>query len=118
DGKRLASASADTMIRLWDLDRGQEPLVLKGHTGEVVAVTFSPDGKRLASKSIDGSVRLWDVNTGQEPLVFKGYAWTWRQSVVRGPQQLRGFTRGALAFSPDGKRLASQSADLHPGPYR
>ena len=95
DGKRLASASDDQTVKVWDATSGQELLTLKGHTNRVIAVAFSPDGKRLASASGDGTVKVWDTMTGQETLWFKGH------------------TNGvnAVAFSPDGKRLASASED-------
>jgi hypothetical protein len=49
DGTRLASASDDRTLKVWDTKAGQELLTLKGHTGRVEAVAFSPDGSRLAS---------------------------------------------------------------------
>ena len=61
DGKRLASASFDQTLKVWDATSGQETLTLKGHTSEVVSVVFSPDGKRLASASWDQTVKVWDV---------------------------------------------------------
>ena len=61
DGKRLASASKDQTVKVWDATNGQETLTLKGHTGPVTSVAFSPDGKRLASASNDQTVRVWDV---------------------------------------------------------
>ena len=64
DGKRLASASGDKTVRVWDAESGQ-PLgaPLTGHERIVTSVAFSPDGKRLASASDDKTVRLWDAET-------------------------------------------------------
>ena len=45
DGKRLASASGDSTVRLWDAATGAALQTLEGHTDWVSAVAFSPDGK-------------------------------------------------------------------------
>ena len=61
DGKRLASASFDQTVKVWDATSGAESLTLNGHTFFVYSVAFSPDGKRLASASLDGTVKVWDA---------------------------------------------------------
>ncbi len=95
DGKRIASASADTTVQVWAADGSGKPVVLRGHTDKVWAVVFSPDGRRLASASEDKTVILWDVD-GRRPL-----------AKLAGHQN----TVYDVAFSPDGKRLASASGD-------
>jgi WD40 repeat protein/serine/threonine protein kinase len=96
DGRRLASASWDGAVKVWDAQTGQEALALRGQTDGVWDLCFSPDGKRLASAGADGTVMVWDAATGREALLtFKGHT-----KDVRG-----------VCFSPDGTRLVSASRD-------
>ena len=104
DGNVLASGSADHSIKLWDITNGRELMTLRGHSSTVNSVAFSPDGHMLASGSgslgADGVndanvIKLWDVASGTELRTLMGHA-KWIT---------------AVAFSPDGKLLASASDD-------
>ena len=61
DGKRLASASMDQTVKLWDTATGLEVLTLRGHKGPLSAVAFSPDGEHLATGGDDRVIRIWDA---------------------------------------------------------
>jgi dipeptidyl aminopeptidase/acylaminoacyl peptidase len=105
DGTRLVSVGQDSTVRLWDAMNGKDLLILKGHTGNVYGAAFSPDGRRLATVSggqgqdalnqKPGELKVWETATGKEILNIQGH---------RGPVY-------GVAFSPDGKRLATSGGD-------
>lgn len=129
----------ESTVRLLALEaraRGVAQHVLRGHTGKIYGLAFSPDGTRLATSSTDGMLIMWDPVTGQritsEPSAEKRYAVAisadnrWlavageRGSVTlwnpaSGERRaLRGHaaTVQYLTFSPDGTRLATTGQDL------
>lgn len=93
----LASSSYDGTIKLWEVSSGECKNTLKGHTGAVHSVSFSPSGRTLVSASFDYSVRLWKVATGACTMTLHGFGH--RKQVY------------CAAFSPDGRRIASASWD-------
>jgi WD40 repeat protein len=107
DGKTLASGHGNGTITLWDVARRKQlrdPLT--GHSSSVASVAFSPDGKTLASGSHDDTILLWDVVSCQprDPL-------NWPQGRVES--RASSLEPGVLsvAFSADGKTLASGNGD-------
>ena len=95
DGNTLASASADSSIKLWSLPEGKLLGVLNGHTAGVVALAFTPDGRRLVSGSLDKTVRIWALAERRLVATLEGAT-----SAVN-----------LLAITPDGATLAAGTDD-------
>jgi WD40 repeat protein len=97
DGQRLATASKDGRVRLFDVETGTRTTLLDGHEGGVDSVTFSPDGALLATGGRDQMIKLWDIRSvPTEPVA-----------------RINGHTRPilTLAFNPTGSLLVSGSGD-------
>ncbi|NWT83151.1 CORO7 protein, partial [Lanius ludovicianus] len=90
-------------IRLWRVPEGglqetlQEPeAILRGHTEKIYSVRFHPMASDLlVSSSYDMTVRIWELSTGREVLCLQGHT-----------DQIF-----SMAWSPDGKKLATVSKD-------
>ncbi len=87
DGKTIATASSDSIAKLWNL-QGQQLQIFKGYS-----VFFSPDRKTIASVRYD-TVQLWNLQ-GQE-----------LQSL-----EVHSSSVNSVAFSSDGKTIATASSD-------
>ena len=63
DDNHYNSGDSNSEIRVWNTHTGEQIKTLKGYTGGVSSLAFSPDGKTLASGKTDGTVILWDFST-------------------------------------------------------
>ncbi|MBN4051941.1 WD40 repeat domain-containing protein [Cytophagaceae bacterium AH-315-L13] len=72
DGKYIATASYDKIIRIWSVE-GEELQQISGHTDFINSIEFSPDSKFILSVSSDSTIRLWSLE-GEEVLKIKAHA--------------------------------------------
>jgi WD40 repeat protein len=83
DGQRLAAATAEKTIRIFDFPKRRlETNLEKGHTGNIIYVAFSPDGQHLLSGAEDRTAAIWSlasrtkVQTLAHPTTIVGTVWT------------------------------------------
>ena len=84
-----------TMLSMNGFTQNTSHTTLRGHTGWVRSVAYSPDGETLATGSADKTIRLWDTSTGTHIKTLYGHT----DDVL------------SVAYSPDGETLATGSAD-------
>ncbi|KAI9035006.1 WD40 repeat domain-containing protein [Aspergillus affinis] len=96
DGNKLASASFDEVIWVWDPTTGHQLSICEGHTETVLDVAWSPNGSQLASASIDYTVRVWNPINGHQLSICEDYT-----------NQVH-----TVSWSHDGSQLVSTSASM------
>lgn len=94
DSKRIASASSDKTVQVWDATTGKHILTYSEPSSSVSDVAWSPDGRSIASLD-DNNVQIWDAVSGNPILTYQ-------------------YPPGSIyqiAWSPDGKRIAFGDAN-------
>lgn len=87
DGRRIFTAGADGLLKLWDVSTGKLIRTYEGHQDAIGTAALSSDGLQMLSASNDNTIKLWDVTSGR---------------VIRSAE---GEQLNTVAFSPDGKKV-------------
>lgn len=116
DGEWLASGGDDSSIRLWRVKDGGLVNTLTGGGDHVYTVAFSPDGQWLASGGRERGAlgTLWKQVTGNQLRGDKGITvrlWRVRDGALQQGLAEHSDDVWSVAFSPDGKWLATSSED-------
>jgi WD40 repeat protein/serine/threonine protein kinase len=106
DGRLVALPNEDQTVVIWDVTTGKQHGPRLVNRQQIQRVLFSPDGRLLVTVSPVGTLRLWDVSSGQQ------LGPPWEAADGRRPLEITAEYPAAVAFTPDGRRLAALGADL------
>ena len=70
EGKFVASASNDSVVRIWTSPDSDSAVQLRGHLSSVFTVDISPENRNVASGSFDGTIRLWAEDSPLSPTLL------------------------------------------------
>jgi WD40 repeat protein len=101
DGKSIAVAYSEMMIRIWDTESYQPASRYSGHADIIADLRWSPNNERVVSADGGGFVRVWEAATGDEVLSFKTTN-----------------SLNSVGWSPDGQYVIAATLDPEPEIYR
>jgi len=139
DGSQLATASLDGTARLWEFATGRLHRTLRGHSSTIGAIVFAPNGLHVATAAAENAARIWDVQADRETATIVGPATAgeiaqspdgsrlaiiWDDFEIHSADIVDAMSGRHLAtltghsqrlwqldFSPDGKRIVTNSLD-------
>jgi WD40 repeat protein len=98
DGRRMVTTGRDGEVRLWEMEKDGEPVILGRHEGGILTAAWEPakTGQRVVTASYDGTASVWDTSSpSKPPIVLRGHISAVSQAV----------------WAPDGRRIATGGFD-------
>uniref|UniRef100_A0A803VME8 Dynein assembly factor with WD repeat domains 1 n=1 Tax=Ficedula albicollis TaxID=59894 RepID=A0A803VME8_FICAL len=92
---KIATGSFDKTCKLWSTETGQCYHTFRGHSAEIVCLSFNPQSTLLATGSMDTTAKLWDLEKGEEVATLNGHS----AEII------------ALSFNTTGDRIITGSFD-------
>jgi WD40 repeat protein len=74
DSKKIASASADKFVKVFETSTGKYIRSFEGHTNYVLDVSWKADSLTLASAGADNVIKVWNSETGEQRRTIKGFS--------------------------------------------
>ncbi len=134
DGTRLAcivhgrgfSGNGDVVV--WDAATGRTLCTLRGHSGPLGLIAFSPDGRRIATATrnrqvrpgairLGNEVKLWDTATGNELMALKDLDRNQIRNLAFSPDGTRLYAAGVIGYGPE-EKIEIRTWDATPRPGR
>ncbi len=129
DGKLLATAGGDKLVKVWDLATRRETARLEGHVAQVLTLAFDPAANQLVTGGMDQQLKVWDVKTrekintlGAQTAAVTGVAWAPAGSAIVAVTdagavlrytELQSHTGGQRSESAKERKLEAVDAALH-----
>ena len=99
DNMKLASGGTDGVITMWNIAKGQQDLIIQGHSGSIEKIHFTQNGQLLISGSADGTIRIWKTINGKPLLTLSAFK-DGSEWLVISPNGFFDGTRRAWQFVP------------------
>jgi WD40 repeat protein len=129
DGKLLATAGGDKLVKLWDLATHAEIAKLEGHVSQVLTLAFDAKATQLVTGGMDQQLKVWDVKTrerintlGTQTAAVTAVAWSsagpaviavTEAGAVLRYTELQSHTGGQQSESAKERKLEAADASLH-----
>ncbi len=107
DGKLIATAGGDKLVKIWDTTAGKEIAKLEAHSTQVLDLAFNPDSTQLVTAGADRLLKVWDVKTRENTITMASKAASFN-SVVWSASAV-------FAVTDDGALLRYKDLKTHTG---